>query len=139
MAVRPFDENYPAHTEKSHSLQLIALWWKTGQVRSNNEASSGRTDNAALSTKVYNIWQFSVIFLKENKPETALSRGLLRAMPSAGRHPDATLRSKFPHGEVWQICHTFQNSGPEVYLLVDFYIFRTENSMRVIWFYTPSS
>jgi hypothetical protein len=44
-----------------------------------------------------------------------------------------------PSGHVWQICHTFQNSGPEVYLLVDFYIFRTENSMRVIWFYTPSS
>ncbi len=42
-------------------------------------------------------------------------------------------------GDVWQICHTFQNSVPEVYLLVDFYIFRTENSMRVIWFYTPSS
>jgi len=44
-----------------------------------------------------------------------------------------------PSGHVWQICHTFQNSGPEVYLLVDFYIFKTENSKRVIWFYTPSS
>lgn len=44
-----------------------------------------------------------------------------------------------PNGHVWQICHTFQNSGPEVYLLVDFYIFKTENSKRVIWFYTPSS
>ncbi|MGI9512413.1 MAG: hypothetical protein ACR2OL_05885, partial [Anderseniella sp.] len=56
------------------------------------------------------------------------------------RHGGKPVRAQIlPYSRLWQICHTFQNSEPEVHLLVDFSTFRMENSMRVIWFYTPSS
>jgi len=111
----------------------------TAQIRPDGLPGADSTRGTVHSVKVFYIWLISGVLIKLTGPIVfGLGVCYWPPIPFAGIMQQFSGQS-FPHGEVWQKCHTFQNNERGANLMVDFFALNMENSRCVIWFYTPSS